>query len=112
MEARNTADSLIYTTEKTMAELGDKIDGGISAEITDAISNLKSAMNGDDVSEIKRLSEVLTHASHSPASTMYQQSSASGCQQGTSGSEGGWQQPSSGSDDDVVDADYQEVSNA
>jgi molecular chaperone DnaK len=73
---------------------------------------LKSAMNGDDISEIKRLSEVLTHASHSLASTMYQQSSASGCQQGTCGNEGGWQQPSSGSDDDVVDADYQEVSNA
>jgi molecular chaperone DnaK len=112
VEARNTADGLIYTTEKTMAELGDKIDGSISAEITDAISNLKSAMNGDDISEIKRLSEVLTHASHSLASTMYQQSSASGCQQGTCGNEGGWQQPSSGSDDDVVDADYQEVSNA
>jgi len=108
VEARNTADGLIYTTEKTIAEFGDKIDNSTSAEITDAISNLKRAMEGDDVSEIKRLSEVLNHASHSLASTMYQQSAESGCQQGTCGSEGGWQQSSPGPDD-VVDADFREV---
>ncbi len=110
VETRNAADGLIYTTEKTVADLGDKIDSGTSAEVTDAINNLKNAMKGDDVSEIKRLTEVLTHASHSLASTMYQQSSgSSGCQGGTCGSDGGPQQPFSGPDDEVVDADYQEV---
>ncbi len=109
VEARNTADGLIYTTEKTIAELGDKIDGNTKTELTDAINNLKRAIEGDDVSEIKRLTELLTHASHSLASTMYQQSSAAGCQQGGCGNEGAWQQGSHGPNDDVVDADYQEV---
>ncbi|MBW2144475.1 MAG: molecular chaperone DnaK [Deltaproteobacteria bacterium] len=109
LEARNTADGLIYTTEKTIAELGDKIDGNTKTELTDAINNLKRAIEGDDVSEIKRLTELLTHASHSLASTMYQQSSAAGCQQGGCGNEGAWQQGSHGPNDDVVDADYQEV---
>jgi molecular chaperone DnaK len=109
VEARNAADGLIYTTEKTIAELGDKIDGNTKAELTDAVNNLKSAIEGDDVSEIKRLTELLTHASHSLASTMHQQSSAGGCQQGGCGNEGDWQQGSHGPNDDVVDADYQEV---
>ena len=110
VEARNAADGLSYTTEKTVADLGDKIDSSTSAEVTDAINNLKNAMKSDDISEIKRLTEVLTHASHSLASTMYQQSSASaGCQGGTCGGEGGPQQPFSGSDDEVVDADFREV---
>jgi len=109
VEARNAADGLIYTSEKTIAELGDKIDGNTKAELTDAINNLKSAIEGDDVSEIKRLTELLTHASHSLASTMYQQSSAGGCQQGGCGNDGPWQQDSHGPNDDVVDADYQEV---
>ena len=110
VEARNAADGLIYATEKTVADLGDKIDGSTSAEVTDTVKNLKNAMKSDDISEIKRLTEVLTHASNSLASTMYQQPSASaGCQGGTCGSEGGPQQPFSGPDDEVVDADFREV---
>jgi len=109
VEARNMADGLIYTTEKTMAEVGDRIDDNARAEITDAISNLKRAMEGSDVAEIKRLTEVLTHASHSLASTIYQQSSGAGCQQGACGNEGAWQQGRPGSNEDVVDADYREV---
>ncbi len=109
VNARNSADGLVYTTEKTLAELGDKIDHTTKAEVTEAVNNLKNAMEGDDVAEINRLTEMLTHASHSLASTMYQQSSASGCQGGSCGNEGGWQQHQSGPDEDVVDADYREV---
>jgi len=109
VEARNGADGLVYSTEKTLAEVGGKIDDNTRAEIADAISNLKSAIEGDDVSEIKRLTEVLTHASHSLASTMYQQSSSSGCQGGSCGNEGSWEQPSPGTDEEVVDADFREV---
>ena len=110
VNARNSADGLVYATEKTLTEMGDKIDASAKAEVTEAINNLKRAMEGDDVAEINRLTELLTHASHSLASTMYQQSpEESGCQGGTCGSEGGWQQPQSGPDEDVVDADYQEV---
>ncbi|MBW1851302.1 MAG: molecular chaperone DnaK [Deltaproteobacteria bacterium] len=111
VEARNMADGLIYSTEKTMAELGDNIDGNAKAEVMDAISSLKHAMEGDDVSEIKRVTEVLTHASHGLAATMYQQSSAAGCQQGKCGTESAWQNGPSEADD-VVDAEYQDVANS
>ena len=111
VEARNMADGLIYSTEKTMAEQGDKIDGNAKAEVMDAITSLKHAMEGDDISEIKRVTEVLTHASHGLAATMYQQSSAGGCQQGKCGTEGAWQNGPSEADD-VVDAEYQDVANS
>ena len=113
VEVRNAADGLIYTTEKTLVELGDKIDGNARAEVTDAINNLKRAMEEEDVSKIKRLTEVLTHASHSLASTIYQQASQSGCGKGTcgGGARGSGQRSAPRSDDDVVDAEYQDVSN-
>jgi molecular chaperone DnaK len=112
VEARNAADGLIYTTEKTLMELGDKIDGNARAEVTDAIKNLKQAMEEEDVSKIKRLTEVLTHASHSLASTIYQQASQSGCGQGScGGARGPGQRAAPRSDDEVVDAEYQDVSN-
>ncbi|SPD75924.1 chaperone Hsp70, co-chaperone with DnaJ [uncultured Desulfobacterium sp.] len=112
VEARNAADGLIYTTEKTLAEMVDRIDANARAEVSNAISDLKRAMEGEDVSEIKRCTEVLTHASHSLASTIYQQSAQSGCGNGTCNSGGGYRQQSSHmADDDVVDAEYQDVSN-
>ncbi len=104
-EARNNADSLIYTTEKSLREVGDKVDEATKAEINRAIEELKKAMEGDDIDEIKRKTDALTQASHKLAEMIYaratqQQQAAGG---GTSGSQGG----SSG--DDVVDADYEEV---
>jgi molecular chaperone DnaK len=112
VEVRNAADGLIYTTEKTLVELGDKIDGNARAEVNNAINNLKRAMEEEDVSKIKRLTEVLTHASHSLASTIYQQASQSGCGQGScGGARGSGQRSSPRSDDEVVDAEYQDVSN-
>ena len=109
VEARNNADSLIYTTEKSLREVGDKIDEATKAEINKAIEELKKAMEGDDVEEIKRKTEALTQASHRLAEMMYaratqQQSAAGGASEGTSGSSG-----TQGGGDDVVDADYEEV---
>ncbi len=109
VEARNTADALVYTTEKSIAELGDKVDMATRTEVEDATKNLKNAMEGEDEGEIKRLTEVLTQASHKVAASMYQQASATGCQQGGCGPEGTFDQNVRGSDDDVVDAEYSEV---
>jgi len=109
VEARNNADSLIYTTEKSLREVGDKIDEATKAEINKAIEELKKAMEGDDIEEIKRKTEALTQASHRLAEMMYaratqQQSAAGGASEGTSSSSG-----TQGGGDDVVDADYEEV---
>jgi len=107
--ARNTADALIYTTEKSLSEFTDKIDKGTRTEIEDTVKNLKRAMEGEDMDEIKRLTEVLTQASHKMAASVYQNTSGSGDRQHGYASENNWQNASSGSVDDVVDAEYQEV---
>ena len=109
VDARNTADTLIYTTEKSLSEFADKIDDGTRTEIEDEVKNLKRAMEGEDTVEIKRLTEVLTQVSHKMASAMYQQAPQSDDPQ-NSHYTGKRQAPnSSGSDNDVVDADYEEV---
>jgi molecular chaperone DnaK len=109
VDARNTADALIYTTEKSLTEHGDKVDSGNKTEIEAALNSLKQAIKGEDTSEIKRLTEVLTQASHKLATAMYQQSAACGAQPGGCGSENMGSQASNKPDDDVVDAEYQEV---
>jgi molecular chaperone DnaK len=106
VEARNTADALIYSTEKSIKELGDKVDGGTKAKIEEAISGLKKAMEGDDPAEIKRLSDELTNASHKLAEAMYQQASAG---QQKAGAEGESTGHGASADEDVVDADFEEV---
>ena len=108
IDARNMADSLIYSTEKSIKEAGDKLDQAATADINSAIERLKKAMEGDDKDEIKRLTEELTKAAHKLAEIMYQQASQQQQQQagGATGPE-----PGAGprKDDDVVDADFEEV---
>jgi molecular chaperone DnaK len=111
IDARNTADSQIYSIEKSMKEAGDKIDGGTRSEIENAISNLKKAMEGEDAAEIKRLSEELTQVSHKIAEILYAQAAQQGQSQTGAGSAAG-DAGSAGStktDEDVVDADFEEV---
>ena len=106
VEAKNNADSLIYSTSKSIKELGDKVDAQTKQNIESISERLKKAIEGNDADEINRLSEELQQASHKLAETMYQQASQEGAAQG--GPEG---EPQSGTsqDEDVVDADYEEV---
>ncbi len=107
-EARNHADSLIYSTEKTVKDLGDKVDSALKSDIDSAIERLKKAMETSDATEIKRLSDELTQTSHKLAEKMYSQASQSGPEAGAHGEGAG---PSAGkkADEDVVDADFEEV---
>lgn len=111
-EARNHADTLIYSTEKTVKDLGDKVDSALKSDIDSAIEKLKKAMETSDAGEIKRLSEELTQSSHKLAEKMYSQASQQGPGAGA-GPESGGQGTGPGAgkkpDDDVVDADFQEV---
>jgi len=109
VEARNSADALIYSTEKSMKDLGDKIDDATKGKVETAIEPLKKAMEGDDVAEIKRLSEELTQAAHKLAEAMYQQASQEGQQQAGADAAGPEQPGPSASEEDVVDADFEEV---
>jgi len=108
VEARNSADSLIYSTEKSIKELGDKVDSETKSKVEEASSALRKAMEGEDAEEIKRLSEEMTQVSHKLAEAMYQQASAADQQAGTdagSADQAGGAAP----EEDVVDADFEEV---
>jgi molecular chaperone DnaK len=105
VDARNNADSLIYATEKTIQETGDKLDESTKSDINKAIEDLKKAMETDNTEEIKQLTETLTQASHKLAESMYAQASA----QTQEGAEGAEPAGDSEKDEDVVDADFEEV---
>jgi len=109
IEARNQADTFIYTTEKSLKDLSDKIDDATKSEINAAIEPLKKAMEGDSVDEIKRLTEALVSASHKLAEIAYKKAS-----EDQAGATGASSDTSSETDsstpdaDDVVDADFEE----
>ena len=111
VEARNAADSLIYSTEKSMKELGDKVDPEVKTKVDSSVEALKKAMTGEDAEEIKRLTEELTQESHKLAEAMYKQASQEtgqgGPEAGGGAGQAGEAPPSN--DDDVVDADFEEV---
>ncbi len=112
VEARNHADALIYQTEKSIKDLGDKVDAAIKSDVESKSSDLKEAMKGEDTEEIKRLSEELMQASHKLAEAMYQQASqqpGGDADAGGGPEAGGGDQAGGAPDDDVVDADFEEV---
>jgi molecular chaperone DnaK len=107
VEARNTADTLIYTSEKSIRDLGDKVDDTTKNKVADAVAALRKAMEGSDADEIKRLSEELTQQSHKLAEAMYQQASRGGQAQAEETADAG--AGAKAPEDDVVDADFEEV---
>jgi molecular chaperone DnaK len=107
VEAKNQADSLIYATEKSLKDLGDKVDAATKENVEKEIENLKQTLKSDDVEAIKQGVEALTQASHKLAEIMYSQA---GQQQPGGGPDEGVAGPDEGKkDDDVVDADFEEV---
>jgi molecular chaperone DnaK len=108
VDARNAADSQIYSIEKSLKEASDKIDPSTKTEIENAIATLKKAMEGEDAEEIKRRSEELTQVSHKIAEVLYAQASQQA--QAQAGSEAGTGATESAKkDEEVVDADFEEV---
>jgi len=104
VEARNHADSLVYTTEKTLKELGDKVASDDKARIEAEIEAVKAALNGSDIDAIKAAGEKLTEVSYDVFGKIYQQNAQAGAQPGP---DAGAQQ--SAPQDDVVDAEYEVV---
>jgi len=102
VDARNHADGLIHTTEKSLAEHGDKIDAGDKAEIEEKLAAAKEVLDSGDAEKIKAATDELMQASMKMGEAMYkeQQTAADGSGEGAD---------SSGGDDDVVDADFEEV---
>jgi molecular chaperone DnaK len=100
VESRNKADGLVHATEKSLAELGDKVSGADRAAIESAVSDLRDALKGDDKDVIERKAEALAKAAAGMAEQAYQQQAA-----GAGPAEAGGSKP----DDGVVDAEFEEV---
>ena len=104
VDVRNQADGLIHASEKTLAELGEKASSEERQAIESAIADLKSAMESDDKDKIETKTAALTEASGGLAQKLYAEQQAS--------AEGAGEEPGEGSaDDDVVDAEFEEVDN-
>ena len=108
IEAKNQLDNLIYSTEKTLKEAGDKASKDEKKKIEDALTEAKKVLDSQDPEQIKKAAEDLAQASHKLAEQMYKEAAAQ--QQAQAGAAG--QGPEAGSDkpkEDVVDADYEVV---
>jgi molecular chaperone DnaK len=112
IETKNQLDNLIYTTEKTLNENKDKLSGDDAKSLEDALSSAKDALKSGDSERMKRATDDLTKASHKLAETLYKRTAETGQKgpgepgpEGPKGSQGG----SRKGDDDVVDAEFEDV---
>ena len=108
VDVRNQGDQMVYQTEKTIQELGDKLDAGEKAEVEGKLQNLKTALTGTDTAAIKAATEELTQAFYKLSEKLYQQANPQGGAgfdpsqaQNYGGAQGG---PTGGQD--YYDADY------
>jgi len=108
IEIKNQADSLVYSTERTLAEHGDKVPAADKQEIEKALGELKEALKGEDVERIKRGQEALTKASHKLAEVMYREAQAK-AQAGRTSTDGTAEQKAKPAEGDVVDAEFEDL---
>jgi len=112
VDVRNKADGLTHTVEKTLKDLGDKVDPAERAKVESAISDLRSALKGDDKGVIEKKTDALAQASAAIAQRAYasEQGGAGGPGAGAgAGPSGAGAQGSAAGRDDVVDAEFEEV---
>jgi molecular chaperone DnaK len=113
IQARNEADQLIYSSEKTMKDLGDKVSADEKTKVEEAIKKVRDAMAGESIEAINQAKEELMKASHKIAEEMYKQSQQAAQPGQEAGQAPGGEQPKSdagsGDDSGAVDADYEVV---
>ncbi|MEX1099220.1 MAG: Hsp70 family protein, partial [Bacteriovoracaceae bacterium] len=119
VDARNNLDSLVFATEKSLKDAGDKVPADKKSDVEAALTEAKSKLQSENLDEIKAATERLQNASHAIAQFLYQQPGAEGAAGGPEGAQDGGEQQEASSesessqdqkdDDDVVDADFKEV---
>lgn len=107
IETRNEADSLVYQTEKTLKDAGDKVDQAVKDKVEKAKDELKKALEGNDIEEIKKKKEALTEELGELSSQLYAQAQQQAQQQARQEGQAGGQNKAQ--DDQTVDVDYEEV---
>jgi molecular chaperone DnaK len=108
VEAKNVAEAMIHSTEKSMTDLGDKVSGSDKGRVEAAIGELKEAMKSDNVETIKAKTTALTQASMKLGEALYGAQQAGGGS-GEPDAGAGGEPKKSGSGENVVDADFEEV---
>ncbi len=106
IEARNHADSMVYSTEKSLKDFGEKIDAVEKGNIENKLAELKKLMEGEDAEAIKKATEELTEASHKLAEAAYAKKEGGEGDASAGAEQAGGAKPK---DDKVVDADFEEV---
>jgi len=110
IETRNSADALVHATEKSLKDLGDKVDDETKGNVEKEIENVNQVKDGDDIDAIKAAVEALTQASHKLAEIMYAQAAQENPDGPDAGGDAGdADAKKKKKDDDVVDADFEEV---
>jgi len=108
VDARNQAENLVYSTRKSLKDLGDKVDGATIGGIENAIRDLEEAIKGDSADLIRTRSEALQEAAYKLSEAAYQ--SAQGQQSAGTGDTGGGEQPGGATEDEVVEeADFEVI---
>ena len=108
VDVRNNADQAVYQTEKTLEEMGDKLDAADKGNVQSALEKLKETLKGNDTQAIKNATEELTKAFYAVSEKLYGQAGGQagpGPDMGGAGFTGG--QPQGGGNDNVVDADFE-----
>jgi molecular chaperone DnaK len=103
IELKNKSEALVYQTEKTLRELGDKVDEASRQRVTDQIEALRGALQGDDQTAIQAAFSALEAESHALSQKLYEQASAQ-----ADASESGTANNAQSQDGDVIDADFKE----
>jgi molecular chaperone DnaK len=104
VEARNNAESLIHSVEKSLSEHGDKVDADTKAAIESARDDLKTALEGEDAEAIKTKHQALMEASMKLGEAIYKADA-----EAAQGAEGAPEGEQAKAEDDVVDADFEDV---
>ena len=107
-DVRNQADTLVYTTEKSLKEHGDKLDAAVKENIEKEMESLKQKLTSENVGEIKEGIDKLSNAAQKLAEVLYAQNNQSGDANQAGGSAYAQEEPSK-KDENVVDADFEEV---
>ena len=109
VDTRNQADQMVYQTEKTLEEMGDKLDAGDKANIEGELNRVKEALKGTDTQAIKDATEALTRAFYAVSEKLYSQAGAQPGPDMGGAAGGATGAANNGGDDNVVDADYEVV---
>jgi molecular chaperone DnaK len=111
VDARNALDGLVYRTEKNLEELGTDVDAAISAEVKSAIEKAKTVLDSDDAEKITTARNELEQSAHKLAEALYKKAQQQGAAASDAGASAGGASANGGKgdDDNVVDADFEEV---